>query len=53
MVNSYKVSKMWTYDYLQEIFNEYSDESYETYQKYTPKETYRIVSLESKTYTTR
>jgi hypothetical protein len=38
---------------MQEIFNEYSGESNEAYQKYTPEEAYRIVSLESKTYTTR
>lgn len=48
MINFYKVGRMFNYDLMQTIFNEYAVDVKEIYQKYRPEEAYRITSLEYK-----
>ncbi len=48
MINFYKVGRMFNYDLMQTIFDEYAVDGKEIHQKYRPEEAYRITSLEYK-----
>lgn len=48
MINFYKVGRMYRYNSIQSIFDEYSGNSKEIYKQYPAEEAYRIASFDNK-----